>query len=399
MLIIGNLDNRRVTGFVEALARAGWPPPQLLSHRELLGDDCSRLAALPDTPTLVRIDSLGEDPAVERMLLERGAAALPDDARCTRVSVAELSRDPPRHGQLLAPMQLHAGLSSYFTQLAAVFASKPRWRVLNPIADLRILFDKIECSRRYARAGIPVPEQLPDLEQVDSAAALREAMVANRWPAVYVKLASGSSASGVALFRHLPNRPTEQRDMLLTTVATTATGRFNSRRLQRSTRREQVDAVLDWLLRERAQVERAITKARLGRQSFDLRVLVIAGEPAFCVVRQSPHPITNLHLGGTRGDLDALRSSIGDARWDAAMRSCVQVHAQHRCLHVGVDLLFTADLGEHRVIEANAFGDLLPGLTRAGASVYEVEIAALRSSPANDAIQFTGPSRQDHCVD
>ncbi len=376
LLLIGNLDNRRVTGFVDALARSGWPAPILLSHRELL-HGTEALAAVPDVPMFVRIDSVGEDPEVERLLLERGAAALPDDARCERVSVAELRRAPPRHGQLLAPRQHHTGLLDYFAALDEVFAARPRWRVLNPIADVRVLFDKVASSRRYAAAGIPVPDPLPELDTITDAAALREAMVAQRWPAVFVKLSCGSSASGVALYRHVPSRPALERDMVLTTVARTNAGRFNSLRLQRLERREQVDELLDWLLGEGAQVERAISKARLDRRSFDLRVLVVAGEPAFCVVRQSNHPITNLHLGGTRGDLDALRRAIEPAHWAAAMLSCERVFAQHGCLHLGVDLLFEANLRAHRVIEANAFGDLLPRLTRDGLSVYEYELAAL----------------------
>lgn len=380
LVILGNLDNRRVTGFVEALARRDWPTPILLAHRELLGD-LGPLAAIPDEPLCVRIDSVGEDSEVERLLLERGAAALPDDATCERRSVAELRREPPRFGQLLAPRQHHAGVLDYFDALAGVFASKPQWRVLNPIADLRVLFDKVASSRRYAAAGIPVPEQLPALESIRTAAQLREAMVALRWPAVYVKLSCGSSASGLALYRHLSGRSEQQRDMVLTTVATTPRGRFNSLQLQRLEQRSEIDALLDWLIDEGAQIERAIPKAQLERRTFDLRVLVIAGEPRFCVVRQSRHPITNLHLGGTRGDLEALRRLVSPAAWEAAMRSCVRVFAQHQCLHVGIDLLFEANLRGHRVIEANAFGDLLPGLqTPAGLTVYEHELELLHTN-------------------
>jgi hypothetical protein len=375
-LIIGNLDNRRVTGFVEALARRGWPAPILLAHRELLAG-LGPLASLPDEPLFVRIDSLGEDLEVERMLLERGFAALPEAAACVRVEPAALRREPPRFGQLLAPRQHHAGVLDYFDALAAVFATKQHWRILNPIADLHVLFDKIACSRRYAAAGIPVPDQLPELATIHSTAQLREAMAELRWPAVYVKLSCGSSASGLALYRHVPSRPAHERDMVLTTVARTPEGRFNSLQLQRLDTRPDVDELLDWLLGEGAQIERAIAKAQLDRRTFDLRVLVIAGEPAFCVVRQSRHPITNLHLGGTRGDLDALRNQVPEPVWAAAMHSCQRVFQQHACLHVGVDLLFESGLRGHRVIEANAFGDLLPGLTRAGLSVYEWELEAL----------------------
>jgi hypothetical protein len=308
------------------------------------------------------------------MLLARGYAALPEHAACER---HDPRAPPPRFGQLVAPRQHHAGLLSYLDQLEQVFAQRPRWRVLNPIADLRVLFDKRESSRRYAAAGIPVPDPLPGAAAITGGEQLRAAMVERGWPAVFVKLASGSSASGVALYRHTPSRPAHERDMLLTTVAETPAGRFNSLRLQRLRERGRIDGLLAWLLGEGAQIERAIPKARLDRRSFDLRVLVVAQAPAFVVVRQSPHPITNLHLGGTRGDLEALKARVSPPAWAAAMRSCARVAAEHGCHQVGVDLLFERDLVGHRVIEANAFGDLLPGLTCAGLEVYDYEIARL----------------------
>jgi hypothetical protein len=376
VLVIGNLDNRRVGGFVEALARFGLAEPILRSHLDLVGDP-SALADLPDRPLWVRLDTCGEDPQLERALLELGAEALPDDAECERLSPAELAHAPLRFGQILAPRQHHAGFLRYLDGLERVFAERPSWRVLSPIADVRVLFDKRETSRRYAALGVPVPEPLPELEQVRTPAQLREAMVAQRWPAVFVKLSCASSASCLALVRHLPHRPPSQRDFVLTTVARTPEGRFNSLRLQRLHEREQVDELLTWLLAEGVQIERAIPKPSLAGRSFDLRVLVVAGEVAFTVVRQSRHPITNLHLGGSRGDPEALRREVPEASWAAAMRSCERVAASHGCLHVGVDLMFERGLDGHRVIEANAFGDLLPGLEREGKSVYEWEIAAM----------------------
>ncbi|MCA9699771.1 MAG: hypothetical protein KC431_19760, partial [Myxococcales bacterium] len=140
-----------------------------------------------------------------------------------------------------------------------------------------------------------------------------------------------------------------------------------------------VDAVLGWLLREGAQIERALPKARLDGRNFDMRVLVIDGEVGFCVVRSSRHPITNLHLGGARGDLEAVRAAMAPEDWDAAMASCRRAHAQHGCLHLGVDLLIEQDWSGHRIIEANAFGDLLPGLERDGLDVYGWELARLKA--------------------
>nr|WP_275943143.1 STM4014 family protein [Pseudenhygromyxa sp. WMMC2535] len=365
------------------MRRRGQPAPIVVDHAELIAAP-ERLAeldaALGGEALWVRIDSAGESPVVERALLELGweaVQALPEaqmPPHFERVSPEALAAAPPQYGQILAPRQHHLGFERYLDALATQLRARPHWRVLNPIPDLRLCFDKRATSRRYAAAGVPVPDPLPvhagfDPQTPDQ---LREAMVALRWPSVFVKLSCGSSASCVALYRYLPRRG----DMLLTTVENSRAGRFNSLRLQRLEDRGSVDALLTWLLAQGTQIERAIPKPRLGGRSFDLRVVVIAGEPAFCVVRTSRHPITNLHLGGARGDLEALRAQIDPAAWDAAMASCARVHAQHRCLHLGVDLLFEGDLVGHRVIEANAFGDLLPGLTRDGLDIYEWEIMA-----------------------
>ena len=121
-------------------------------------------------------------------------------------------------------------------------------------------------------------------------------------------------------------------------------------------------------------------RLELAGRFFDLRVLVIDGVPAFVVVRTSPHPITNLHLGGQRGDLSELRARISDAAWQRAMATCVAVQRASGAFHVGVDLLFEPDFATHRVIEGNAFGDLLPNLERDGLDTYGWQIARLRGT-------------------
>jgi hypothetical protein len=136
----------------------------------------------------------------------------------------------------------------------------------------------------------------------------------------------------------------------------------------------EVSRALAFVLAQGAQVERAVPKAKLGGAFFDCRVLCIAGEPRFVVVRQNEHPITNLHLGGWRGDLQALKTAVSPPAWEAAMETCRTVAGMYRSLHVGIDLMFEPDLVHHRVIELNAFGDLLPNLTLDGLSVYRWEI-------------------------
>jgi hypothetical protein len=159
----------------------------------------------------------------------------------------------------------------------------------------------------------------------------------------------------------------------ITTVEDTGAARYNTRRLQRVSG-ARLDRLLGFLLGEGAQVERAIPKAQVAGRYFDLRVLTIDGEPAFTVMRMSPHPITNLHLGGQRGDVPALRARVPPGAWEAAMASCRAVQRASGAFHVGVDLMFEPGLRAHRVIEGNAFGDLLPNLTRDGLDVHGWQI-------------------------
>ncbi len=190
-----------------------------------------------------------------------------------------------------------------------------------------------------------------------------------------MKLSSGSSASCLAVVHHRPTGPS-----LHTTIEQTRDGAFNTLRVRHVRDRGQAHQLLEFLLAEGSQVERAIPKARLDGAFFDLRVLSIGAEPRFMVVRQNRHPITNLHLGGWRGDLERLRHLAPPASWEGAMQSCRTVAQCYRSLHLGIDLMFEPGLEAHRIIEANAFGDLLPRLSLDGANVWQWEIRQAQAS-------------------
>ncbi|TSC26666.1 STM4014 family protein [Corallococcus sp. Z5C101001] len=366
-LIIGNPGNRRVTLFQEALIRAGLPPAHVLAW-EAVARAPDVLLDLPDTERFVRIDAAGEDAGVERAFLKRGHAdALA--AGCDTVAPAPLDALPDEHGRVLCPRQHHLGFLRVLEDLSARFTLRPRWRVLSAPGAIADLFDKRVTSRRYAALGIPVPPFL-DLDEASAhPEGLRQGMRDAGFREAFVKLSCGSSASCLALYR-----PGRSGGSLLTSLHRGPTGWFNSLKVRRVTDARDVDAVLAFLLREGSQVEEARPKARLGGDVFDCRVLAVRGEPAFTVVRQSRLPITNLHLGGYRGDLGAFHAAVPRRELEAAMESCRAVARAHDCLHVGIDLMFEDFFHGHRVLEANAFGDLLPGLTRDGLSVYDWEI-------------------------
>jgi len=364
-LIIGNPDNRRVSAFVDAVRAEGGPEPLVFAHRDLL-DDLGPLEAVPDTPRWVRVDAVGEDAEVERRLLQLGYVG--GDGELDPEHVA---RRPWRHGEVLAPRQHHRGFTRYLERLDAAFANKPAWRPLSPVPSILRLFDKPATWRRHAQAGLPVPEAIDPAPRTPDD--LRAAMRARGWGTAYVKLSCGSSASGLGVFTV---EPTER---LMTTLARRGDGWFNSLRVLRRSRREDIDAALAFILAAGAHVERAVPKARLEGAFFDLRVLVVDGAPCFTVVRQSTHPITNLHLGGWRGDLATLRRAAPPGALEALYETARRSAAEQGCFQVGVDVLLTRGLGEHRIIEANAFGDLIPGLTLDGRGVYAHQVHRLAS--------------------
>jgi hypothetical protein len=367
MLVVGNPENRRVTMFQAALAAQGHPPARVVAWRDLAEPGApARLLTGVRADDVVRIDSAGEDDAVERAFLRRGEAA----ARAggyDAIDAATLAATPYELGRILHPRQQHLGFLAVLDEVAAALPAGAR--VLPPPAAVRMLFDKTATSARCRELGLPVPDSLPGIREPDQ---LREAMRAAGWPTVFVKLTSGSSASCLAVFTHRASS-----EQVITTVEDTGTARYNTRKLQKLSARRAIDRVLGFILREGAQVERAIPKAKLDGRFFDLRVVAVDGEPAFVVVRCASHPITNLHLGGQRGDLASLRARVAPDAWDRAMASCVALQRSSGAFQVGVDLMFEPGFTAHRIIEGNAFGDLLPNLERDGLDVYGWQIRRL----------------------
>ena len=387
-VLIGNPKNRRVLLFQEALARRRHPAPRVFSHAELI-ESPERLLELDDAPYLVRIDSTGEDAEVERALLRSGY----EDALALGVStVAERELDslPLERGLVVAPTQRHLGMRRYLHALHAVFALRPQLYLLSPVEAIDELFDKRRASASYRHAGIPTPRPLLGVETV---ADLRDAMDEASMERVYVKHAAGSSASCLALFSRRAGR-----ELLMSTLRRRPDGYYNSLRVVRLDDREAIETTLGFLLREGAQIEESVPKARLGGAQMDCRVLLIAGEPSFLVVRQSHHPITNLHLGGHRGSHEELLRRVPPEVYERAMQSCRQVAAHHRCFQLGIDLLFTPRFRDHCIVEANAFGDLLPGLERDGLSVYEWQIDRAQRWAEQRYSGPKTPPRFEHCT-
>ncbi len=318
---------RRAALFAEACRGLGLREPVVIDWRDVL-----RGAAIRVEPgTLLRIDSPGEDPETDALLRGPG--------------------DPTRV----------AGSARWFETFTAglrrIAAAAGEARLLGDPDEIAVMFDKRRCHARLSEAGVPVPPALPAVHGYDE---LRVRMAEAGRDRVFVKPAHGSSASGVVALQTAPGRI-----KAVTSAARGADGVLrNSLRVRSYESEPEVAALVDALAPDGLHVEAWLPKASIGGRAFDLRVVVVAGTPTHVVVRTSRHPMTNLHLGGARGDPRAVRERLGEQGWQRALEICAQAAACFPgSLMVGVDLLIGIGGRRLAVAEVNAFGDLLPSLT------------------------------------
>ncbi|MFG3407372.1 STM4014 family protein [Streptomyces sp. NPDC048142] len=361
--VVGNPDNRRVAFFEAAVRSAGLPPARVVPWVQVL-----RGEAVFEPGESVRIDSPGEDAEVERLL--RGV------------------EDPTRvEGSARWYARFTAAVDAVAGAAAAAGAE-----VLGSPGDISVLFDKRLCHGLLDRAEVSVPASPTSgsgAAPVRGWSDVRELLRAHRMPRAFVKLAHGSSASGVlAVETAGPGRVRAS-----TSVERDASGRlFNSLRVRRYASEREVGAVVDALAPDGLHIERWLPKPSQRGRVADLRIVVVGGRATHAVVRTSTGPMTNLHLGGARGDLDEVRAAVAAAGgcWREALAMCERAAA---CFPgtpcVGVDLLPTAGWRRFAVGEVNAFGDLLPGLTglpgsgAEGLDTYAAQVAAVLDRARN----------------
>jgi len=359
VILIGNPEHRRTTDFQAALASAGFPPAEVVSYASLI-DDPDHLLTLDPGPALVRQDSFGQDFDVERGMLRLGYARAREMGASTR-SPEVLDGLQFERGRIHSPRQLHFGFLNVLQDIERCTKQRPQWHVLQAPAGIRRCFDKGAASRHWEALGLPVPPRLV----VEHHSKIRGR--------AFVKLGCGSSASCIAVF-HVAGR----HRSVHTTVELNERGLYNSRRLQRYEDEASIERLWKFLWAEGVHIERALPRANVDGMPFDLRIVVIDAQPTFVVMRCSPGPMTNLHLGGIRGDWASFSGSVPEQTWRAVEDTCRSVARDTGCFTLGLDVLLSPDLLRHTVIEANAFGDLLPGIERDGYSTHRWQVERMR---------------------
>jgi hypothetical protein len=92
----------------------------------------------------------------------------------------------------------------------------------------------------------------------------------------------------------------------------------------------------------------------------------------------SKTPITNLHLGGERADPSILHQRLRPGCLEQALASCVRIgQCFPEAFQYAVDLALTSDGKNHRILEVNAFGDLLKSVEIDGVDPYTYQLSVL----------------------
>ena len=372
-VIVDNPGCRRLELFCAALEKRGFCDYQVVSYADLLAEKI-RLPDVVREGDIVRLESPGRDWEVEKTLLARGAGAAESENRFRFLTESQIAGLESDKGRLWPSRQWFLGLCDAMHEIGAQLDRCAPHRATHFIPDILVHFDKPLCHARLQEAKVAVPAALSAPANFeDFLAQLREV----GWRRVFLKLAHGSSASGVVAFQTNGLQVRAQT----TTEMVRENGEirlYNSRKTRIYESWGEVAQLIDALCRENLHVERWFPKAALNGKTCDARVVVIAGRVWGGIARLSDGPLTNLHLRGDRAPLASLRDAMRPSDWEAASASCeAAMQLFPATLVGGVDLVFSPDFRRHAILEINAWGDLLPGVEEHGNDTYGAQIEAL----------------------
>ncbi len=353
-VLIGNPENRRVHFFQEALQQAGQDTALVIPYLSILNVECQLAELLRDGDT-VRIESPGENFSVEKKILVLGglenASGLEDE-----------------RGRIYHPRIWFQGFSRLMESIAQQIAGL---NCFNHPEDIIGMFNKPLCKKILPDHTLP---SLPLFSSYDEFFAFAERQAYSRF---FIKLNSSSSASGIVAYEYNKRNGKEQAYSTVELVHGIDGDRYyNSLKIKKYTTRDKIQNILDFLFAQGAMVESWIPKARHEDSSYDLRVVGIAGKRRHAIARLSRGPMTNLHLGNQRCAVDELE--LPTSTWqeiDILVEKTMQ--AFPRSLYAGLDILLPRNDKSPVLLEANAFGDLLPNLLHHGENTYLAEINAV----------------------
>ncbi|WP_126072688.1 hypothetical protein HF313_20800 [Massilia atriviolacea] len=363
LVLLGVRGGKRETLLQAARASLGQPAAVVVDWAEWLEQPALLTASLA-RPCMFKIDSPGDDARVHAVLMREGCASLG----------RSLPRAPD-HGEIAVSDDWFAGLTLALQGVAAELSALPHVLSFNAPDELLLMTDKLACQRHLAAHGIPIPRLLGP---IGGYAQLRAVMDEHDLKQVFLKTRYGSSASGVVAYRR-NGRGAEQATSSASLVPGADGARlYNVKRLRSYDTQADIVQLIDLLARQQIYAEAWIPKPRHGNGHFDLRVLTLGGRPAHRVARVGARMMTNLHLDNQRADVASLLGDKDHAALEQA--ACAAAAAFPQSHVIGLDMVVRK--GRAHVLEANAFGDLLPRLLWQGRDTYAAQLQSFASHEA-----------------
>lgn len=362
-IIIGNAENRRVTDFQATAEKLGMSPPECIRWQSVLQNSETTFSTLR-TAAGIRIESPGENDQVLHQLIglsDQTSMPIAGDV----ASQLGTGFEPLQFGEIRCLDAQFVGFQRALEQL-----SKLSVPFMNAPSEIAVMFDKWASHQRFAEAGLSQPKTVPVPVSPNAIGVLKAEFGTQSAGRMFLKPRYSSSASGVCAYRWSGDRQQLTAPIELH-LSGDSVRLFNSLKIRQYSSSYEIQQILSQLIPQGMIAQQWIPKKQLADGNVDLRILVIAGQARHWVVRQSHHPMTNLHLGNRRADREELRIESGDD----LMADCFHLAENAAAcfpgsLYAGVDVLIPQK-GQPLLCEINAFGDLLPGVVDRGQSAYE----------------------------
>lgn len=348
-VVLGVEQGKRCQGLLRAAPFFPAVSVQICDYRRALAEPAWLLDTLSQAD-LIKIDSPGEDAQVQHHFAQLAAGRV----------LPEL-----RFGEWAPSALQYAGFSQFLIEIEQSI-NKASFRWLNGVSSILLMSDKWRCQQHLQQQGVPIPRLLGELSYVEQ---LPELLNAHGVSRVFIKARYGSSASGVIAYQR--NRQGQQQ--AVSTLMLEDDGLFNAKKVRHYRCETEINRLLEAVIAQQAYVEAWIPKPATGlanKGHFDLRVLTLGGQAQHRIARASAQPMTNLHLDSERVALSELQHVCDERVLVACAEQGARAFADAAC--VGWDIVCRG--AKAWVIEANAFGDLLPNLLWQGRDTYQAQL-------------------------
>lgn len=188
----------------------------------------------------------------------------------------------------------------------------------------------------------------------------------------FIKLRYGSGGTGVIAYK---NNPKILEETIFTSLNFENIGAkklfYSNDKINRFTRKEKLEPIINWVLENGAHIEEWIPKANYLDYCFDTRSLVINKKSQYLISRLSKTPITNLHLKNKRIDSSEILSKENLNIIKQSSEDVMKVFKSS--MYAGIDVVCSKKYKPY-IIDVNPFGDLFHNLVGTKENVYYVEI-------------------------